>query len=82
MKKCKRCELFKPASEFYRHAHTVDRLRQECKPCYIELSEARRKANKEQRNAYLREYTKRPEVKERRNDALRLKRFRMQLRQG
>jgi hypothetical protein len=82
MKKCKSCLLFKPLTEFYRHAHTADRLRQECKPCYIELTEARRKANPERRNSYLREYTKRPEVKERRNDALRVKRFRMQVRQG
>ena len=35
MKKCTKCGVKKPLSEFYRHQQTSDGLRGECKPCNV-----------------------------------------------
>ena len=73
-KVCSKCGVKKPTGEFYRHVHTRDRLRPECKTCHVRLREERRKKKIENHRAYCRNYKKRPNVRERLNDYRRLKR--------
>lgn len=76
MKRCKECLHWKPPDEFHRHESTADRLRSICKACLAERQERYRLERMAAHLAYQREYTKRPDVKERRNDYERLRRFR------
>lgn len=56
-KACKTCGETKPASEFYSHPNTRDKLHMSCKECVRAKTRAHHAANKER----LREYNKRPE---------------------
>lgn len=79
MKRCNKCGVVKPPGEFYKHQHTTDGLRPSCKLCWKAASSKYLKANRAKRNAWFREYRKRPEVKERKNDYYKFKRFRMRM---
>ena len=37
MKKCRRCQIEKPESDFYANNHNPDKLHSYCKPCLIEV---------------------------------------------
>ena len=64
-KKCGKCGILKPASEFGNHKR--DGLRPWCKPCCREYATEYRKTEyyKEDYKRWQREYLKRPEVRER-----------------
>lgn len=75
-KLCKKCGLPKQKTEFYRHVHTFDRLKAECKACWNLAVNNRRKANIENYLASRRKYIKRRYVQRMRNDYERVRRAR------
>lgn len=52
MKKCRKCEIEKPFSEFYRHAQMADGYLQDCKECHKAAVKANRAANAERYKAF------------------------------
>lgn len=52
VKKCSKCGIVKPITEFYRHPQMADGLRSYCKSCHIIDTEKWRKCNPEKRKEY------------------------------
>lgn len=53
MKKCKKCGLKKPSSDFYSHSTNKDRLFGSCKQCCVEISKERVNKIREKRKKIL-----------------------------
>lgn len=58
MKKCPKCKVNKPTSEFYKDNTRLDRLSSYCKPCHVDYYSTRNKnkARLEYLNQYMKEY--------------------------
>lgn len=79
MKLCRKCSLWKPLEDFYRLSHTRDGRASYCKVCHNAGVLARRRSDREAYRARMRAYRRRPEVREQRADAQRLRRFRKRM---
>lgn len=66
MKTCKKCNATKPVEDFYPHKLMKDRRSAQCKECIKARSAAYAAANKERRRIVNRNYSRRPEVKQKR----------------
>lgn len=51
-KTCTICKKQLGKEQFYKHPSTRDKLKKECKKCYVEKQSLYQQVNKEQRSAY------------------------------
>lgn len=70
---CKACKLRLTISDFYPQCNTKLTPRPICKKCTIARTVKWRQDNRQRYMEYVREYAKRQDVKERRNDRYRIK---------
>lgn len=58
-KMCRRCGVEKPITEFYKHNHTKDDYRNECKECHSKKGKEyyKREGSKERHRVSARKYT-------------------------
>jgi hypothetical protein len=82
MKRCKKCLLFKPMDEFYRHKEMADGRFSACKLCARKAVAANRKAKAKYYRQYDLDRCKLPHRRELHADVQRILRLRKRKRQG